>query len=355
MSHAKKLLIYALHSGNLYGTERMALATAAGLKDTFSPVIFAPPGPALHEAQRLGMDVRSFKSPIEFAFRLIPYFLRHRELAFVATGVVHSLACLTLGSLLRNRVRHLHIVHGGTDEHLSYGRKRKLNGKPVEFVAVSQFVKEKLEAHGVASDQVTVVENFLPNTVVTAGPRRPAFGQHIRRILVVSRVDPIKRIDLLLDAMDRAHDLSDLRVTVLGTGWELDSLRERAAKNNPNVHFVGFSPQVLEEMAVSDLLLHLCGEEPFGLAIIEAMSVGLPVLVPDSGGAGSIVDHGSTGFRFCSNDVDSLVERLRELKGMSPAELNQVVSNARQLLDTRFSFANRLNDYRRLLEGSLNA
>ena len=40
-------LIYALHSGNLYGTERMALATLAGLSgDEFAPWLIAPPGPA---------------------------------------------------------------------------------------------------------------------------------------------------------------------------------------------------------------------------------------------------------------------------------------------------------------------
>ena len=35
-------LIYALHSGNLYGTERMALSTAAGLLDRFTPLIMRP-------------------------------------------------------------------------------------------------------------------------------------------------------------------------------------------------------------------------------------------------------------------------------------------------------------------------
>ena len=40
-------LVYALHSGNLYGTERMALATLQGLRDRFDPVLLAPPGPAL--------------------------------------------------------------------------------------------------------------------------------------------------------------------------------------------------------------------------------------------------------------------------------------------------------------------
>jgi hypothetical protein len=44
-------LLYALHSSNLYGTERMALATMAALGDSFTPTMFAPPGPALLAAQ----------------------------------------------------------------------------------------------------------------------------------------------------------------------------------------------------------------------------------------------------------------------------------------------------------------
>ena len=54
-------LIYALHSGNLYGTERMALSTAAGLLDEFTPLIMAPPGPALEEAKRRGYEVAPFR------------------------------------------------------------------------------------------------------------------------------------------------------------------------------------------------------------------------------------------------------------------------------------------------------
>ena len=53
-------LIYALHSGNLYGTERMALATAEILADEFDCIIVAPPGPALQLAAQKGLGTRAF-------------------------------------------------------------------------------------------------------------------------------------------------------------------------------------------------------------------------------------------------------------------------------------------------------
>lgn len=344
-------LVYALHSGRLYGTERMALATAEGLVDEFEPTIFAPPGEALDEAERLGMATCAFSSAKEFALRLRPVLAGHREVAFVATGVMHSLAFLAWNTLYRRRARHLHVVHGGTDEALSYGRKRKLNRAHVLFVAVSEFVRDKLVEHGVRGDRIRVVENFLAPSRIAAFPRRPAFERGgARRIVVVSRIDPIKRVDLLLDALDRSSALDDVSVRVLGNGWDVERLRERAARAHPNVTFVGFTDNVAEELREADVLCHTCPEEPFGLAILEAMAVGLPVVVPDAGGAGSLVEHGVSGYRFRRDDPDSLATTLERLRTAGSDELDAVVAGGRRALAERFSAARRTEDYRRLLK-----
>jgi hypothetical protein len=161
-NNARIPLIYVLHSGQLYGTERMALATAAGVSDEFATTFFAPPGSALCEAQRMGFGAVPFAGVRDVAMKLMPYFARHRRLAFVATGVVHSLACVMWSALWRRQVAHLHVVHGGTDERDSYGRKRRLNRLGVVFVAVSRFVRERLIANGVRAASIKVIENFRP-------------------------------------------------------------------------------------------------------------------------------------------------------------------------------------------------
>ena len=343
-------LVYALHSGNLYGTERMALATLEGLRDRFSPVLLAPPGPALAEAARLGIPGESFSSPREFARRLQPWLAQHRRLAFVATGVVHSLAFLALNVWYRRKAVHLHLVHGGTDERLSYGRKRLLNPTPALLVAVSDFVRERLIANGAAPGKIRVIENFLTDERVRAAPRRAAFtSAGIRKVVIVSRIDPIKRVDLLLDTLDRYPDLGTLDFRILGSGWDLDTLRARAAACHPQVNFIGFTETVAEELAAADLLLHLCPSEPFGLAILEAMAAGVPVLVPDSGGAALLVEDGVSGGRFRADDAEALTARLRELR-QAPAEvLNRWVAGGDRALATRFSQTERLADYQGLL------
>jgi glycosyltransferase involved in cell wall biosynthesis len=348
-------LLYALHSGNLYGTERMALSTALGLSDEFDPVIFAPPGRALEEAARMGFAVRAFASPREFARVLRPFLAGNREVAFIATGVVHSLVFQALNLFYHRRSSHLHVVHGGTDEHLSYGRKRRLKLMKVRFVAVSGYVKERLTAHGVPPERITVIENFLAPDGERAAPRRGAFTEPgVRRATVISRIDPIKRVDLLLDALDLAPELALLGIRVLGTGWELDKLRERAAVRHANVAFVGFTDGVAEELAASDLLIHLCPVEPFGLAVIEAMRAGVPVLAPDAGGAGSLVEDGVSGFHFRADDARDLAAKLKELMRAPAGSLNGVVAGGDRALATRFSPEERLKDYRKLIEESEN-
>jgi glycosyltransferase involved in cell wall biosynthesis len=347
-------LVYVLHSGNLYGTERMALATAEGLASEYEPVIFAPPGPALDLAKRMGFGAQAFTGARDFAMQLRPHLGRSRKLAFFATGVAHSLAMLAWNLIYRRKVAHLHLVHGGADEHLSYGRKRRLNGKPVRFVAVSGYVRERLRAHHVADRQISVVENFLPDSRVAEMPRRGAFREAgIRRAIVISRIDPIKRVDLLLDAVERYPVLARIPIRVFGTGWELEILRKRAQKGCKNVEFAGFSAQIDAELAKSDLLIHLCPSEPFGLAILEAMAAGVPVLVPNRGGAGSLVDDGHNGFQFQADDADPLASKILAIGADGPEALDHVVEGGFASLRTRFSAGERLADYRRLIEEAL--
>ena len=344
-------LLYALHSGNLYGTERMALATAQGLADQYHPMILAPAGPVQDEARRMGLDSFAFHSAREFTALIHPVFAQADHVALIATGIVHSFCAMGVNAIYRRRLSHLHVVHGGTDERLSYGRKRLLNRSSALLVAVSDFVRDRLIAHGARETHIRVIENFLPEARSEACPRRGCFsGRRLCRALVISRVDPIKRVDLLLEALDRDEELRNLQVRVLGTGWELESLRARAKRNNPNVIFAGFVSDIENELARADLLVHLCPAEPFGLAILEALAADVPVTVPDQGGAGSLVEDGVTGFRFRANDSASLAAKLLAISRTPAAELNALVSRARALLHSRFSPHRRIDDYRQLLE-----
>ncbi len=348
MAETMTPLIYILHSGKLYGTEQMALATLQGLGERYAVHLFAPAGPVHAEAKALGIPCTLFSSPWSLLRALFPSFRKAREIRLIATGVSQSLIAHFLAKLCGCQLQHLHIVHGGTDERLSYGRKALLNHLPVQLVAVSRFVEERLLAHGCRRDRISVVENFQTRP---AQQQRPPFSKDgIHRVAIVSRADPIKRIGLLLTALERFPELSSLSFDIFGHGSEFETLRQRA-EAFPNVCFHGFVPDAAARLNEFDLLLHTCGEEPFGLALLEAMAAGVPILAPNTGGAGSLIKDRRTGFHFAANDPNSLGRALLELRSMPARQLNSVVNNAMLTLAERFSPARGQRDYLKLLEG----
>jgi glycosyltransferase involved in cell wall biosynthesis len=125
-------------------------------------------------------------------------------------------------------------------------------------------------------------------------------------------------------------------------------LQQRAASRHPNVIFAGFSDDVAGELSRADLLLHTCPVEPFGLVILEAMAASVPVLAPDSGGAGSLIEEGVSGFKFRADDAAHLAARLAELSQAQAEILNRVVAGGRKAVGGTFSASAALEQYRRL-------
>lgn len=351
-------LAYILHSGNLYGTERMALATCEAVADEFACTLFAPPGPALDEAKRMGFDAVPFRSKAGLWTALRPWFARNDKLVVVTTGVAQALVAMSLDLYFRREIVMVNVAHGGTNPLQSFGRRQRLNRTSTRIVAVSPWVREQLIAWKTDPERIAVVSNFLSPSQVAAIPRRQAFMEDARatgglkRVCVVSRLDPIKRVDLLFDLFERHPDLHELDVQMLGGhGERLEELRRRARDMRLPIRFHGYVHDVPRRMAQADFFVHLCPEEPFGLTILEAMYCGLPVVVPDAGGAASIVRPGATGLRFAADDVDDLARCIDELRALEPSALDLMVAAAREDLGRRFSAASQGALYRFLFNG----
>ncbi len=344
-------LLYSLHSGNLYGTERMALATAIGLRDQYDITFVAPAGPFHEEAVRLGFETLLFKTPSQYFSALRPYFIKDKQVAAIGTRVLHTIVCEAWARLYGRYCANIQVVHGGADEKLSYGRKRWLNCLGAKQVAVSNYVKQRMTVHGSGEDRITVIENFLsPDRVEEAIQRAPFQDRGLRRVAIISRLDPIKRIDILLDALDLDPSLRSIEFDIFGSGSDEAVLRERAQRSHSNVRFHGFCPDVAERVSQADLLLHLCPEEPFGLAILEAMAARLVVLVPNAGGAGAIVEDKVNGFHFVANDAADLASKLHSIDQAPAEQLRELVAGGLRSLQSRFSAAHGVAQYRKLIE-----
>ncbi|HET9653419.1 MAG TPA: glycosyltransferase family 4 protein [Usitatibacter sp.] len=344
----KTALLYVLYVGNLYGTERMAVATARGLAREYDPLVLSPPGRVAAFANDRDIEWAPFRGYLELARRINASLRRHGELAFLATRFEHSLVFWALNVFRRRRVAHYVVVHGGGGKNV-YWRNRLLAPLPVRFIAVSDFVRDELVANGVARDRIEVIENFLTRAQLDAIPRRAPFGPGgVRRVVILSRMMPQKRVGLVLDAVEAEPALADVSFDVFGEGEEREALTARA-RRHPNVRFLGYDREVTSRIRDYDLLLHTAPREPFGVVLIEAMAAGVPVLVPDAGGTACIISDRSTGYRFRADDARDLAAQLLRLKNAGAGELNATVASADRVLHERFTEEAALARYREAL------
>jgi glycosyltransferase involved in cell wall biosynthesis len=72
------------------------------------------------------------------------------------------------------------------------------------------------------------------------------------------------------------------------------------------IRFVGKQEQMEDILAIADLFLLTSEYESFGLAALEAMAAGMPVVSTNAGGLGEIMVQGVTGYMSNVGDVDSM-------------------------------------------------
>lgn len=141
--------------------------------------------------------------------------------------------------------------------------------------------------------------------------------------LVVSRLIPYKRVDLAVEALSRLGR----PLLVVGDGRDRPALEAMAGSN---VHFLGRVPadEVVGLIAGCRAFL-FPGEEDFGIAPIEAMAAGRPVIAYGAGGALETVVEGHTGCFFREPDADSLVAAIERFESgrYDPAAIRE---NARR-------------------------
>jgi alpha-1,6-mannosyltransferase len=144
-----------------------------------------------------------------------------------------------------------------------------------------------------------------------------ARGAQCAVLLGVGRFAVEKRWDVVLEAFARVRTRRELVLHLFGDGPERARL-ERAAP--PGVYFAGFDKdrrRLANALASADALVHGCPYETFGLAVAEAVACGVPVVVPDEGGAAESADP-SCSETYRSLDAESCaaaIERMLDRRG----------------------------------------
>ena len=224
--------------------------------------------------------------------------------------------------------------------------------------AVSRYLRDVTVKEFGVRRTIEVVPNFVD-------PRRyrpegaSAFARSLVRpgeslVAHISNFRPVKRVADVLAVFDRVRQKVPARLLLIGDGPER-SLAERLAREGgfaDRTLFLGKVAAIETILPVARLFLLPSDAESFGLAGLEAMACGVPVVGTAAGGLPEVVEDGQSGFLRPVGDVEGMSEAaLRLLE--DPALWERFSAQARRRAEQEFPTGALVERYRALYEKTL--
>jgi N-acetyl-alpha-D-glucosaminyl L-malate synthase BshA len=208
--------------------------------------------------------------------------------------------------------------------------------------AVSQFLRRKTIEVFQPRRDIEVIPNFVDTSRYTPRAegecKRDRFAKKGERILVhISNFRPSKRVVDVVRAFAALRREVPSVLLMVGDGSERTRSREVALELGVERHvrYLGQMDAVEDVLALADLFLLTSENESFGLAALEAMSTGVPVIGTTAEGLPELIRPGETGYLFPVGDVEGMARGAIEI--LSDAKKHASMSAAaRQLAIERY-------------------
>jgi glycosyltransferase involved in cell wall biosynthesis len=218
------------------------------------------------------------------------------------------------------------------------------------YIALTDFARNKFIQAGFPAEKILVKPNYLQTD--------PGLGEGTGNYaLFVGRLTAEKGISTLLEAWRQIG--TKLPLQIAGDGPMAPEV-EKASREMQGVTWLKWLPreEILERMKhASALILPSTWYEPFGMILVEAFAVGLPVIASDLGSMSAIVDHQRTGLHFEAGNATSLVEAVRWFRA-HPAEVALMRAQVRLEYEMKYTaernYAQMMNIYELVLNLSAN-
>lgn len=211
-------------------------------------------------------------------------------------------------------------------------RLNELREKTSSFVLISREIEEELKGIGIPSERMTMITNgvdtnvFAPLSSEERIPLRQKLGLPEDALVGIytGRLAPEKRVDQLISVWNKLRvEFPKAELLILGQGTEEAKLRQMVGAG---VRFLGGVDNVTPYLQASDLYVLPSIAEGLSVAMLEAMSCGVPALVTDVGGAREVITHGENGWIIQPDQVDQLEGAIREL--LAKKELRTKIGDA---------------------------
>jgi N-acetyl-alpha-D-glucosaminyl L-malate synthase BshA len=193
--------------------------------------------------------------------------------------------------------------------------------------AVSESLKRDTYSHFNTTREIAVIPNFIvPADQPSQGCsnlRRRYAKDHERILCHISNFRKVKRVEDVLQIFSIVRNRIPSKLILAGDGPERNNLERLARELNiwDDVIFLGKVRDTAHVLEIADVFLLPSETESFGLAALEAMAVGVPVISSNTGGIPEVNIDGETGFLSNVGAVEEMAENT--LKILENDELHQ--------------------------------
>jgi len=182
------------------------------------------------------------------------------------------------------------------------------------ITAVSRYLADETQEVFKVNKEIRVIPNFVvPERFKPCDGEccRDQFARPGEHLLAhVSNFRPVKRTLDVIDIFARVAAEVPSRLVLIGEGPETVLARRQITKRNltDRVTFLGSQSRVEAVLPCCDLFLLPSEEESFGLAALEALACGVPVIGTSGTGLAEVVDDGKNGFLRNVGDTEAMAE-----------------------------------------------
>ena len=201
--------------------------------------------------------------------------------------------------------------------------------------SVSESLKEDTNRLFDITTEIDVVPNFIDIEKYTnpfTDCQRDLMAEKDEFIVThISNLRPVKRVTDVIEIFARIQEHVPAKLIMVGEGSEKAACealcRQKGIENK--VKFLGNSSEIDKILCFSDLFLLPSEKESFGLAALEAMASGVPVISSNTGGLPEVNKHGVSGFLSNVGAVDDMAANALSILS-STSELQKFKRNAKE-------------------------
>ena len=280
--------------------------------------VHTPSYPLFREPQYLlSLATQIVQLSREFGFDIVHahYAIPHATAAYLAKQILSS----TSGHLKVPKI--ITTLHGtditllGSDP--SYSETVAFSIEQSDGVtAVSESLKRDTYQALPLKHDIRVIPNFLECDVhckrdlPDLRERLCPPDRYDKLIIHLSNFRPVKRVQAVVDIFERVRQRVRAKLIFVGEGPELNramrTVHERGLACD--VEALGEQDQVVPLLSVADLFLLPSAQESFGLAALEAMACGVPVVASRVGGLPEVVEDGVSGYLRAPDDIEGMAQ-----------------------------------------------